>query len=159
MTEPAIQLRAPAPDEPVVTPDAIAEAEGTLAARLRAKRDELQQRTKRLKVPPDDVWNGELVLVAKPVRLRDNMSNVALISEATEQLLILNADTGEYEPVEDGWEGIGQLMGVSGAGEKVTIGEIITAVCSSADVAGRLAENILSFILGRQSQIEQALGE
>lgn len=148
----------PAP-RPVVTPEAVAAADGSLAARLRAKREELARRTKRLRVPPDDVWNGELVLVVKAIRLRDNMSNVALITEATEQLLILDPDSGEFEPVAGGWEGIGELMGVSGAGEKVTLGEIVTAVCSTADVAGRLAEQVLSFILGRESKIEQALGE
>lgn len=162
-------IHAPDPSEPenvehivnetgeVVTPAHEATQKGTAAARLRAKAQELRQRTKRFDVPPDDVWGGELVLVAHPVEIKSNMPNVKLIFDATERLELLDPDTGQFEEIQDGWFGVGRLMGLTG--DEVTAGQIITAVCSSKEVVGGLAEQVLAFIMGRQSQIEQALGE
>lgn len=140
----------------VVDAEQVAEAEGSLAARLRAKQEKLKNRTKRFFVPPDDVWEGELVLVAKPIKLRANMPVRALVVEATHHLEMLNEETGQYETIEDGWEGIARLMGLK---QQISLGEIAQAVCGSPDVLAAFSEQIVAFIVGRQSQIEQALGE
>ena len=146
-----------APPGTGVTPDDTAKATGSLTARLEAKKQLLESRTKRIPVPPDDVWAGELMLICKPVPIRTNMPFAALVEQATVGLEILNPDTGAFDPVEDGWVGIGRLMGIDT--RRVSVGQVITAVCSSREVLAGLAEQILAFITGRQSTVEQALGE
>lgn len=147
-----------------VSAEQVAQFEGSTAARLRAKTAELENRTKQFDVPPEDVWNGELVLLAKPCKLRQGQTGLQLIAECTADVLVM--DGGALRPVAEvagsgglsGWEGVGRLMGV-GEAEKVSVGQIITKVCSSDDVVGAWGDKLVGWILGRRSAIERALGE
>lgn len=139
-----------------VGPDDVAEVDGSLAARLRARSEKLRERTQRIPVPPDDVWNGDLVLVIKPAKVKDRMSKAALIADATDHLEF-RTETGQFETIPDGWVGVGRLMGVDDGA--VTVGQIITQVCSSQEVVGALGNDVLEFIFGRAVAAEQELGE
>jgi hypothetical protein len=153
------------PEEPGLVPeqpsgptaDQVAEAEGSIAARVQAKAQKLGRRTKRIPVPPDDVWEGELMLIVHPVKVQGNMRYAKLIADATDHLELLDSRTGEWDRV-DGWAELGGIMGL--ADGAVTVGQIILAVCdSSQEVVNGLGEQVMAFIMGRQSIIEQALGE
>lgn len=146
---------------PAVTPDVVAAFGGTTAARMRAKHSQLRARTREFPMPPADVWGDDLVLVAKPVKIEDGMTNVEVIAEATTEIR-LRGDDGQLRAVPEDWAGLGRLMGVVSDdpdGPPVSVGQIITAVCSSREIVGALADDIIAFTLGRRSRIAQALGE
>lgn len=137
------------------TPEQAAEVDGSLAARVEAHAQKLGRRTKRIAVPPDDVWEGQLVVVVRPAKVEGNMPYVKLIADATDHLELLDDRTGRWDRV-DGWAELGAIMGVTG----VSVGQIIKTVCDRSDeIVNGLGEQVLAFIMGRQSLIEQALGE
>jgi hypothetical protein len=131
--------------------------DGSLAATMRARAERLAKRTKEFSVPPWDVWGNDLVMVAQPVRLREGMSYVQLIIDATAKVLYRDDATGDLQEIPDGWAGVAKIMGL---GENVTLGQVVKRVCGSEEALGvGLAEPVMAFIVGRRSQIEQALGE
>jgi hypothetical protein len=150
-----------------ITPEHEAHDVGTVAARMRAKRDELRHRSKDFPVPPEDVWGGDLVLRARAADVRAGMTNVGFVGEATAAMLVRD-EKGELRPVEDvpgsggtpGWAGVGRLMGIvtDANASGVSEGDVILAVCSSSAIVGALADTLVAWVLGRKGLIEQALG-
>ena len=146
------------PPETVVSPEKAAVAEGSsLAARLRAKRAELQiERTGRFPVPPDSLWHGELVLVAKGIEVRQALNDLPFLERVTHHLEYWNQDTGEWEQIA-GWEQIGEMMGLSG---EISVGRIILTVCDGKMIiVGAFAKEIAEWVLGRGPEVERQLGE
>lgn len=163
------------PGQTAVSEEQAAMQEGgssSLAARMQARAAQLKARTKPMEVPPHDVWSGELVAVMKAVPIKHGQTFASLIVEATDHLMAYDPDAGDFRREEDGtftadstgswrrlsgWGEIGELMGL--VGDRVTLGQIVTAVCGSEDVLGGFAETVIAFIMGRQSAIERFLGE
>lgn len=164
------------PGQDVVSEEQGALADGessSLAARMRAKAAQLQQRTKAIRVPPDDVWNGSLVAIIRPVTVKPGTRFEALVVEATDHLFVADEgggwtrdeDSGEFEQASDGgewrwldsWADVGELMGV--AGEGVSLGRMVVAVCGSRDVLAGFAESVMAFSMGRRGALERVLGE
>lgn len=153
--------------EPVL-PEVVAQATGSAAARMRAKIAQLQDRERRFRVPPEDVWGEDLWLVAKPVTFRPDQTGYQIIAEATKAILWRD-DDGVLKPIEQapdahgqsGWAGVGRVAGiVTDANERdVSVGDIIKRVTSSDDVAAVLSEDISAWTIGRRSAMERALGE
>lgn len=136
-------------------PEQVAAAtDGSLAARLRAKHAEIQQGTETFDVPG---WDGDLVVKAKVLRdrkrLAEGISNEALVVEATEQVLYRD-DDGELRDI-GGWKGVGEIMGLTG----VTLGQVVRAVLDNPLRLDGFAEQLISWMMGRRSRIEQVLGE
>jgi hypothetical protein len=137
-------------------PEPVARTQDTLAARLRAKAAELNNRTAKFAVPPLDVWGQDLVVEVRHLELKE-MPDLRLIAEATQRVLFRN-EQGQLEEIPGGWEGVGRIMELTDAGD-VTVGQIITAVCGSREAVHTLAVEVVAWIMGRTGKHEQALGE
>jgi hypothetical protein len=147
--EAAANARGPSPEE-------IADAtNGSLAARMRAKHEEIKKSAKQFPVPG---WDGDLVIVARVLRDRKKLSagltNEQLIVEVTTQVLYRDEE-GELKDC-GGWQGVGKLMGVSG---DFTLGQIVRAVLDNPLRLDAFAETVIAWVAGRQSVIERVLGE
>jgi hypothetical protein len=146
-------------DDPAVTSGATVSqradaADGSLAGRLRAVLTDEGERTREFPVPGRD----GLVLVARAVRDRKQidagMSNARLILEATDRLLLRDEDGGT-ETIEGGWQGVADIMGAS----EESLGRVVTAVLDNPLRLDGFAEQLITWMMGRRSQIEQLLGE
>jgi hypothetical protein len=151
--EPPTEVMSGRPD-PVDMADAL---DGSLAARLRAKHEQIRQGTKEFPVPG---WDGELVMVARlPDRALladENLSNERLIAECTQKVIFRHE--GEMREVPNGWVGVGQLMGLT-EGDHVTVGQIISTVLDNELRLDGLGVDLTAWIMGRRSQLERVLGE
>lgn len=154
-------------------PEAVSEAtDGSAAGRLRAKQAELSRSTKEFGLPGwfnTETGNYDLVLVPKSIsdrkRLAAGMTNEQLIVAATARILE-RTDDGELVEIEGCWAGVGAALGITG---DVTLGKIVRTTLAIVDEAGEvveaplrvdgLAEQLIAWMMGRRSQIEQALGE
>jgi hypothetical protein len=102
-------------------------------------------------------WDGDLVLVAKVVRdrkqLAAGMTNEQLVVEATTQVLYRD-DDGELQDI-GGWQAVGEIMGLS----NFTLGQVIRGVLDNPLRLDGFAETLISWMMGRRSAVEAALGE
>ena len=142
---------------PAPTPESVADAvDGSLAARLRAKHAEIKKGTEQFDVPG---WDGDLVVEVRALRdrkkLAAGMRNEELILDATTSVLFRDED-GELKDI-GGWGGVGRIMGLTGDG--VTLGAIVRAVLDNPLRLDGFAEQLIAWMMGRQSAIEQALGK
>lgn len=136
----------------------IEKVDNSVAAMLRAKRAQLKKRSQKFAVPPYDVWGDDLVIEVVPIKMK-TMSHVAFILQSTKRVLIRTAPDAPFAEVEDGWKGVGKLMGLP---DTWSIGEIIKTVCGDEDndkVIPVFVTEILEWAAGRSRQIEDSLGE
>lgn len=138
------------------TSEQVADAvDGSLAARLRAKAQEAQQHsTKQFDVPG---WDGDLVLVARLIRDRkriaQNIRNEQFIVEATSDVLFRD-DQGELQSL-GGWQGVAKAMQLPDA----TLGQVVRTVLDNPIRLDAFTNDLVTWMAGRRSDLEQLLGE
>lgn len=128
----------------------------SLAEKLRAKRAEIEAGTQQFPVPG---WDEELVVEISPIKDRKTvakgLTNEQLILAVTRRVLYRD-DDGELHDI-GGWEGVGQVMGL--AGPNVSLGGIVREVLDNPLRLDGFAADLLLWMMGRRSVIDQVLGE
>jgi hypothetical protein len=164
-----------------VTADDVARTEPqSSAAKLRARVAKVENRQERFAVPPRDVWGKDLVMVARPVKLKDGTPDVAFIAQSTVDVLWRDDSDGELKPIEEldvewiddagdpvtrkarpGWLGIGEVAGIITPENvaRTSIGDVINRVFGHEDVIAVFMEQLVSWTVGRRSEVAAALGE
>jgi hypothetical protein len=157
---PAAAPDAGGPDGPPALPphsDQVAAATGSgLAARLQAGVRQLQaSRTKDFDVPG---WDGDLQIRARKLdepTIDKADSALKTIALATETVLLREHDGAPYSELS--WRQIGDTMGVP---PETTVTEIVAGVFDRNGAAIRVfCGELLAWMAGRQSAIDQLLGE
>lgn len=151
------------------------------AARLRARMAKVGNRQERFPMPPLDVWEGDLVMVAKPIELKRGNTLVSVVSQMTVDMLWRDND-GDLKSIAEveapglgrkaraGWLGIGEVAGfiTPENASRVSVGDIIMAVCGAGEdanpviaeqVLGVFVQDLVAWIAGRRSEVAAALGE
>lgn len=151
---------------------AAAATDGSPAGWLRATQQKLAKATQQIGMPgwlDPDTGEFALMLEVKSIsdrkKLTGAITNEAFIVDATVRVLRRNED-GQLQEILGGWQGVANGLGL---GASATLGQAVRATLGTVSDDGELVESplrvdalaqeIMAWMTGRRSAIEQALGE